>query len=88
MARDVRISFKISEEKKQELEKYAEGYGVTMSALCALIIGRWLHEQERVVVPIVQTVSEVVKEVVKKELEKEGEALEVMKKALAETDRK
>lgn len=60
MARDMRVAFKLSETKKEELEKYAESYGVTMSALCALIIGQWLHQQNKVVNPMIQAVNEVI----------------------------
>lgn len=61
MARDVRVAFKMSEEKKQELEYYADSYGVTMSALCALIVGQWLHQQKNVVNPMLQEIADAVK---------------------------
>lgn len=60
MARDMRVAFKLSETKKEELEAYAESYGVTMSALCALIVGQWLHQQNKVINPMIQAVNEVV----------------------------
>ena len=47
MARDVRVSFKLSKDKKELLQQYAESYGVTMSGLCAFIVGQWLYNQER-----------------------------------------
>lgn len=58
MARDMRVAFKLSEEKKEELEEFANSYGVTMSALCALIIGQWLHQQKKVINPMVQAITE------------------------------
>jgi antitoxin component of RelBE/YafQ-DinJ toxin-antitoxin module len=62
MARDVRVSFKLSEEKKAELEQFAKEYGVTMSALCALIVGQWLYQQNKVIAPIAQGMSDFLKE--------------------------
>lgn len=62
MARDVRVAFKLSEEKKSELEEYAASYGVTMSGLCALIVGQWLHQQEKVQKPMVQAVTQALTE--------------------------
>lgn len=59
MARDVRVAFKISEEKKQELEEFANEYGVTMSSLCSLIIGQWLYQQKKVVNPLLQNMAQM-----------------------------
>ena len=55
MGRDIRVSFKMTEERKDDLQDFADSYGVTMSALCALIIGQWLHQQKNVVNPMVRT---------------------------------
>lgn len=65
MARDIRVAFKLSEEKKQELEEYANSYGVTTSALCALIIGQWLHQQEKVQKPLVQAITNALEQEMK-----------------------
>lgn len=65
MARDVRVAFKLSDEKKQELEEYANSYGVTMSALCALIVGQWLHQQEKVQKPLVQAITNALEQQMK-----------------------
>lgn len=62
MARDIRVAFKLSEEKKHELEHYANSYGVTMSALCALIVGQWLHQQNKIVNPIVEAMSQTLQQ--------------------------
>ena len=48
MARDIKVSFKLARDKKYLLQQYAESYGVTMSALCAFIVGQWLYNQEKV----------------------------------------
>nr|AHB19300.1 hypothetical protein [Geobacillus sp. 1121] len=87
MARDVRVAFKLAEDKKELLQQYADSYGITMSALCALIVGQWLHQQENVAKPILNSVTEVVRETVRKELENE-ESLEVLLRKALETDRK
>ncbi len=68
MARDMRVVFKLSEEKKNELAEFAKSYGVTVSALCALIVGEWLHRQRKVS-PMIQEMMEIAKEVVRKEAE-------------------
>jgi len=67
MRRDVRVAFKLSEEKKNELGEFAKSYGVTVSALCALIVGEWLHRQ-RTVLPMMQEIMEIAKDVVRKEV--------------------
>lgn len=87
MARDVRVAFKLAEDKKGLLQQYADSYGVTMSGLCALIIGQWLYQQEKVAKPIIDSVSEVVREVVRKEFENK-EGLDALLRGALETDRK
>lgn len=44
MARDSRISIKITADMKQELEQLAASYGLTISSLGAYIIGQFIHE--------------------------------------------
>lgn len=79
MARDIRVAFKLAEDKKVLLQQYADSYGVTMSALCALIVGQWLYQQEKIAKPIIDSVSDVVKEAVRKEIENR-ESLETDRK--------
>lgn len=57
MARDERVAFKLAEQKKKELAEFADSYGVSTSALCALIIGQWLHQQNNVISPMVQALT-------------------------------
>lgn len=81
MARDVRVSFKLSEERKAELEQFADDYGVTMSSLCALIVGQWLYQQTKVINPMVQGLAAVLKEQLQNlDLDNESMA-ELIKKA-------
>ena len=87
MARDIRVAFKLAEDRKELLQNYADSYGVTMSALCAFVIGQWLYQQENVAKPIFESVSEIVREAIRKELES-GKAVEMLQGALAETTRK
>lgn len=61
MPRDTRVPFKISEEKKKELQNYADSYGVTMSGLVAVIVGQWLHQQNKVINPMVQEMTNILK---------------------------
>ena len=69
VSRDIRLSIKISEEKRDELKAMAESYGVTMSALSALIIGQWLYQQNEIVKPTVESMKEVIAESVKEAIE-------------------
>ena len=69
MSRDVRLSIKITEEKRDELREMAESYGVTMSALSALIIGQWLYQQNEIVKPMVESIKDVIGEAVKEAVE-------------------
>jgi len=71
--RDVRVAFKISEEKHVELKEMAESYGVTMSALVALVVGQWLHQQNKVVGPMLESMRQVVEDTLKENLKDEGE---------------
>ena len=69
MSRDVKLSIKISEEKRDELKEMAESYGVTMSALSALIIGQWLYQQNEIVKPMVESIKDVIGVAVKEAVE-------------------
>ena len=64
VSRDVKLAVKISEEKHKELKAMAESYGVTMSALSALIIGQWLYQQNQIAKPIVESVRDIIDEVI------------------------
>lgn len=66
--RDVRVAFKISETKHEELKQKADDYGVTMSALVALVMGQWLHQQNQVMGPIVETMKRAVEEGVRESM--------------------
>lgn len=69
--RDIRVAFKISEVKHAELKQKADDYGVTMSALVSLVMGQWLHQQNQVMGPIVETMKRAVEEGIKESM-KEG----------------
>lgn len=60
--RDVKVAFKLTEEKKNELQEFANEYGVTMSGLVALIVGQWLYQQNRVINPMVTGITQIMKE--------------------------
>lgn len=44
MARDSRISIKVTKEVKEEFERIAAAYGLTKSSLGAFILGQWLKD--------------------------------------------
>jgi hypothetical protein len=67
-SRDMRVAFKISEHKHKELKGMADDYGVTMSALVALVMGQWLHQQNQVMKPMIETMRKVVEEEMKSTL--------------------
>jgi hypothetical protein len=48
VARDVRISSRVSKEMHRQIVEMARQRGVTQSALIAWVIGEWILEQERV----------------------------------------
>lgn len=72
MARDIRVSYKLTEEKHHELKAVAESYGVTMSSLSAFVVGQWLHQQNKIVQPMIETVREVLADTIKETSEGEG----------------
>jgi hypothetical protein len=43
-ARNTRISIKVENSIKEELNEIAQSYGLTISGLGAYIIGRWIRE--------------------------------------------
>jgi len=45
--RDERIVFRITAERKEALERLAQEMGVTVSALCAVVVGEWLERKAR-----------------------------------------
>ena len=69
VSRDIRLSIKITEEKRDELKMMADSYGVTMSALSALIIGQWLYQQNEIVKPMVESIKDAIGEAVKEAVE-------------------
>lgn len=71
MSRDVRLSIKISEDNHAQLKHMADSYGVTMSALSALILGQWLYQQNQIVKPMVESMKDVIADVVRDAIEKE-----------------
>ena len=76
MARDIRVAFKLAEGKKELLQRYADSYGVTMSGLCAFIVGQWLYNQENVAKPIIEAAGEAVLGALRQELRQELNGVE------------
>lgn len=70
--RDKRIGIKLTEEKKMLLQEYANSYGISMSTLCALIVGQWLHQQERLTKPVIDSLSGALRDAVKQGLDVES----------------
>lgn len=62
MARNSTLHIAIREDKKRELQDLAERYGITASALGAYIIGQWIDNQKRYVVPVLDAVQSEVRE--------------------------
>lgn len=47
MARNSRISIKVTEDMKREIETIANGYGLSVSSLGAYIVGQWVSENRK-----------------------------------------
>lgn len=45
MARDEKLMIRLEEKTKWEFQRLADRYGVTMSALGAVILGQWVDQQ-------------------------------------------
>lgn len=65
MSRTERIAVKMNDGKKQLLESYADSMGLSVSALSAYIIGEWLHRQETMVKPMMNSIEEMVSDQLK-----------------------
>jgi hypothetical protein len=77
MARDERIIVRLQTDKKQYLQSLAEGYGITMSALCAFVLGQWLNTQQVVVMPMIDKMTSTFDEEMKKEFERTARHVEM-----------
>lgn len=85
MSRDIRVSFKLSENVHTQFKEMAEEYGVTMSSLTSLIVGQWVYQQNKVVSPVLETLSKVLAEQVQEVMQKgEEHILQDSKKAITD----
>ena len=75
MARDIRVSYKLSENVHIQFKQIAEDYGVTMSALTSLIVGQWVYQQNKVVGPMIEVMREVVADQMQHAI-KQGDSLD------------
>jgi hypothetical protein len=46
MARNARISIKVTTDMKKEMENLANSYGLSISSLGAYIVGQWMSEKK------------------------------------------
>lgn len=69
MARNSTLHIAIREDKKRELQDFADRYGLTASALGAYIIGQWIDVQKRYVVPVIDVVQNEIQERIRSSLD-------------------
>jgi antitoxin component of RelBE/YafQ-DinJ toxin-antitoxin module len=68
MAREEKIMVRIKEEVKNEFQKKANEYGLTMSALAAYIIGQWVYQQ-RMMDPLYSQLGDKIGELIRRQIE-------------------
>lgn len=68
MARTDNLRIKVDSKIKYALDVYADQIGVTTSALCAYVLGQFVHQQNSVVAPLLDTVRNQVSDVLGDEL--------------------
>lgn len=92
MARDSKLVIRVTDEIKEEFERIADTYGMTISALGSYVVGRFIQQekrtvefQEKMVKPTVDTLNRMVGEKI------EGKDLsrffESMGKVLAQSEK-
>lgn len=59
MARNDTIHVAVRRDVKERLQRLADTYGLTMSALAAYVIGQWVYQQEKVIEPLLQDIKAV-----------------------------
>lgn len=62
MGRDEKIVIRINSAVKERIQKYADEMGISMSSLCAFIIGSYLRNQESVVQPLLKSMQDTFKD--------------------------
>jgi predicted transcriptional regulator len=71
MARDCKVMIRLSEDVKNDLQIFAEEYGLSMSAFAAFVIGQYLRNQKKVQAPLIDSLKigmlEVMKDIVSDE---------------------
>jgi GH24 family phage-related lysozyme (muramidase) len=80
VARDEKLMIRLEERTKLKFQEWADRYGVTMSALGAVVIGQWIAQQERAMQErdfVLQQAAEAVQRQLSRPLtDKEFEALQ------------
>lgn len=70
MGRDITVKVNLSSEVKERVEWYASQLGLSQSGLLAFVIGQWIFQQDQVVRPMVQEISENVNTAVLTEIQR------------------
>jgi antitoxin component of RelBE/YafQ-DinJ toxin-antitoxin module len=73
MARDCKVMIRLSEDVKNDLQIFAEEYGLSVSSFAAFVIGQYLRNQKKVNDPIIESFKSVVLEVMKDKVNSELE---------------
>lgn len=64
MARDAKLSVMLKQEIKEDMKRYADGMGMTESALASYIIGNWIFQQNTIQGKMMST--DLLKEIIEK----------------------
>lgn len=73
MARNSTLHIAIREDKKKELQDFADRYGLTASALGAYIIGQWIDVQKRYVGPVLDVVQSEIQDRIRNSFDDDSE---------------
>ena len=73
MARDCKVMIRLHEDVKNDLQVFADEYGLSMSSFAAFVIGQYLRNLKKVQVPFIDSVKTGMLEVIKDMVNDSGE---------------
>jgi hypothetical protein len=73
MARDQFVKVRINSYIKEEFQKLADEYGMTMSALGSYVIGSFVKQQRKIIDPLITDLGDRIVETVKEHIAKSAD---------------
>lgn len=73
MAREEYVKVRINADIKEEFQKLADEYGMTMSALGSFVIGSFVKQQRQLIEPLIANLGEKIVDTVKEQIAKSAE---------------